>query len=147
MRMTVIVAVAATLLSGALAAQESKPVPKDSVRVAVTGCTSGFVFTAGPRTEAHPGSGDIPPGMHLRMNGPRKMVAEIKAHEGSAIEITGLMRKGQYRPDGIGIGGGVRMGPGASPMGGGLPGNPSVGQTVIDLEGWRPVAGECPSRQ
>ena len=43
-----------------------------------------------------------------RMNGPKKMMAEMKAHEGSRVEITGLMKKGQYRPDGISLGGGVR---------------------------------------
>jgi hypothetical protein len=138
---TVLVAVA--LLSAPLVAQESKPVPKDSMRVIIPGCTKGYVFTAGPRTQDQPGSGDIPEGMHLRMNGPKAVMAEIKAHEGSMIEITGLMKKGQYKPDGVGIGGGVRIAPG--PAGGGL-GNPGAGQLQIDIEGWRPAAGVCRSR-
>jgi hypothetical protein len=138
---TVLVAVA--LLSGPLVAQESKPVPKDSMRVIIPGCTKGYVFTAGPRTQDQPGSGDIPEGMHLRMNGPKAIMAEIKAHEGSMIEITGLMKKGQYKPDGVGIGGGVRIAPG--PAGGSL-GNPGAGQLQIDIEGWRPAAGLCRSR-
>src|SRR5262245_40580150 len=80
-----------------VAAQETKPVPKDSMRVSLPGCTKGFVFTAGRRSTDEPGYFEIPEGMHLRMNGPKKMIAEIKAHEGSMIEITGLMKKGQYR--------------------------------------------------
>jgi hypothetical protein len=80
------------------------------------------------------------------MNGPKKLMAEIKAREGSMIEITGLMRKGQYRPGGIGIGGGVQITPGSAPTDGRLPGNPSVGQVLIDVEGWRAVVGDCPSR-
>jgi hypothetical protein len=140
---TVLVAVA--LLSGPLVAQESKPVPKDSMRVIVPGCTKGYVFTAGPRTQDQPGSGDIPEGMHLRMNGPKAIMTEIKAHEGSMIEITGLMKKGQYKPDGVGIGGGVRVAPGPSAVGGSL-GNPGAGQLQIDVEGWRPAVGECRSR-
>src|SRR2546426_12816187 len=103
MRTTVVITAAVALLSGPLGAQEEKPVPKDSVRVSIPGCTKGYVFTAGRRTPDQPGSVDIPEGMHLRMNGPKKMMAEIKAHEGSMIEITGLMKKGQYNPDGIGI--------------------------------------------
>jgi hypothetical protein len=146
MRTTAVITVAVAVLGGPLVAQENKPVPKDSVRVFVPGCTKGFIFTAGPRTPDQPGSVDIPEGMHLRMNGPKKMMAEIKAHEGSMIEITGLMKKGQYKPDGVGIGGGVRITPGPAPSGGSLPGNPIVGQILIDVEGWRPVVGDCPSR-
>jgi hypothetical protein len=146
MRTTAIITVALAVFSGPLVAQESKPVPKDSVRVSIPGCTKGLIFTAGPRTQDEPGSVDIPEGMHFRMNGPKKIMTEIKAHEGSMIEITGLMKKGQYKPDGVGIGGGVRIMPGPAPAGGSLPGNPGVGQILIDVEGWRQAAGDCPSR-
>jgi hypothetical protein len=146
MKTIAVVAVAVAALSGPLVAQENKPVPKDSARVFVPGCTKGLMFTAGPRTEDQPGRSDIPEGMHLRMNGPKKMMAEIKAHESSMIEITGLIKKGQYRPDGVGIGGGVRISPGPSPTGGSLTNSPNFSQIVIDLEGWRPVVGSCPPR-
>lgn len=132
------------LPGGTLIAQEEKPVPKDSMRVYVAGCTKGMVFTAGPRMEDPPTSLEIKEGMHLRMNGPKKLMAEIKAHEGSRIGITGLMKKGQYTPGGINVGGGVRVGPG--PTGGFAVGNAGVEQVFIDVEGWRPVAGGCPSR-
>ena len=144
MKTSVAIAVAVALLSGPLAAQEVKRVPKDSVRVSIPGCTKGYVFTAGSRTVDQPGSVNLPEGMHLRMNGPKKVMAEIKAHEGSMIEITGLMKKGQYGPDGVGIGGGVRITPG--PAGGGVSGSPNASQTFIDVEGWRPAVGYCPSR-
>ena len=141
---TAVIIFSITVLSGPLAPQESKPVPKDSMRVSIPGCTKGFIFTAGRRTQDEPGSVDIPEGTHLRMNGPKSMMAEIKAHQGSMIEITGLMKKGQHKPDGVGIGGGVRITPGPA-TGGGLPGDPSVRQMFIDVEGWRPVVGACPS--
>src|SRR5215468_1804867 len=125
-----------------LVAQEPKPVPKDSVRVTIPGCSRGYVFTAATHTPDEPGSAEIPEGMHVRMNGPKKLMTEIKAHEGSMIAITGLMRKGQLRPDGVGIGGGIRVGPGpAGP--GGVIGNPIANQVQIDVEGWRPASGEC----
>ena len=146
MRTAAVITVAVGVLSGLLVAQENKPVPKDSVRVFVPGCTRGFIFTAGRRTQDEPGSLVIPEGMHLRMNGPKKMMAEIKAHEGSMIEITGLMKKGQYKPDGVGIGGGVRIAPGPASAGGSLSGNPGVNQLLVDVEGWRPIVGACPSR-
>jgi hypothetical protein len=128
-----------------LAAQETKPVPKDSVRVTIPGCSRGYVFTAATHTPDEPGSAEVPEGMHVRMNGPKKLMSEIRAHEGSMIAITGLMKKGQFRPDGIGIGGGVRIAPPSSSPGGGI-GSPVANQVQIDVEGWRPAVGDCPSR-
>ncbi len=146
MRTTTVIIAAVALLSGRLVAQEQKPVPKDSVRVSIPGCTKGYIFTAGRRTLDEPGSVSVPEGMHFRMNGPKKLIAEIKAQEGSMIEITGVTKRGQYKPDGVGIGGGVRVSPGPGFTGGSLPGSPVASQIGIDVEGWRPVAGRCPSR-
>jgi len=115
--------------SGRLIAQEKKPVPKDSARVAIPGCTRGYIFTAGHRTADEPGSISVPEGTHFRMNAPKKLIAEIKAQEGSMIEITGLTRKGQY----------LRVSPGSA-------GSQVAGQLTIDVEGWRPLDGRCPSR-
>lgn len=147
MKSAVLVVVTLGVLAGLpLAAQETKPVPKDSVRVTIPGCSRGYVFTAGPRTPDESGSAEVPEGMHLRMNGPKKLMGEIKAHEGSMIAITGLMRKGQFRPDGVAIGGGLRVAPAPGPGGGGIIGNPVANQVQIDVEGWRPAVGDCPSR-
>jgi hypothetical protein len=137
-------AVAATL-SALVAAQEHKPVPKDSARVFVPGCSKGRVFTAGRATEDQTGGAAVPEGTHLRMSGPKAMMAEIKGQEGSRVEITGLIKKGQYAQQGIAIGGGVRVMPGSAPSGGLSP-NPGGSMIMIDVEGWRRVAGECPSR-
>jgi len=145
MKPTAVVALAVAVLTGGLVAQETKPVPKDSVRVTVPGCTKGYIFTAGPKTADEPARGDIPEGMRIRMNGPKKMMADIKAHEGSMIEITGLMKKGQYLPGGVPLGGGARLGA-ADPMAGRVGSSPTAGQIQIDLEAWRPFVGSCPSR-
>ena len=77
------------------------------------------------------------------MNGPKRLMAEIKGFEGSRIELTGLMKRGQYGQDGLAVGG-VRIRPGASPSGG-LP-SPGGQQIMIDVEGWRRVTGDCPAR-
>jgi hypothetical protein len=146
MRAAVVITLAIAVLSRPLVAQERKPVPKNSVRVSIPGCTKGYIFTVGPRTPDEASGRDIPEGMHLRMNVPKKMMAEIKAHEGSMIEITGLMKKGQYNPGGVGIGGGVRITPGPSPTDGGRPGSPIASQVLIDVESWSPFVGGCPSR-
>src|SRR5882762_5353311 len=138
MRITAaVITVAIVMLSGPLVAQEAK-VPKDSQRVTIPGCVKGYVFTAGPKTEDQVGRSDVPEGMHLRMIGAKKMMSEIKAHEGQMIQITGLMKKGQYNSTGINVGGGVRITPGSGPGPGSLsaPAVPS-----IDVESFQPVAG------
>ena len=143
MKLTLVIAATSLVLSVSLAAQEKK-VPKDSFRVTVPGCTKGMVFTAGPRTEDQPGRLDVPEGIHLRMNGPKKVIAEIRAHEGQMIQITGLMKKGQYNQQGVSIGGGVRVIPGT---GGPVGNRPTVGTEAvnyIDVESWQPAPGSCP---
>jgi hypothetical protein len=62
------------------------------------------------------------------------------------VEVTGLVKRGQYNPGGIGIGGGVRVMPGPGPTGGSLSVSSITTQLLIDVEGWRTAAGNCPSR-
>jgi hypothetical protein len=145
MRTITVTLAAFAILIGPIAAQEPKPVPKDSVRVSIPGCTKGYIFTAGRRTVDEPGSVSVPEGMHFRMNGPKKLMAEIKAQEGKMIALVGLTKKGQFEPGGVAVGGGVRIGPGPGGPGGGL-GSPVAGQISIDVEGWRPIDGRCPSK-
>ena len=104
MRTTTVIIVA-VMLSASLTAQEKKKVPDDSVRVSLPGCTKGYIFTVGRRTADEPGSVTVPEGTHYRMNGPKKLMGEIKAQEGSMIELTGITLKGQYLPGGVAIGG------------------------------------------
>ena len=143
MKSVMVIAATTLALSTSLSAQEKK-IPKDSFRVTVPGCTKGMVFTAGPRTEDQPGRLDVPEGIHLRMNGPKKLIGEIRAHEGQMIQVTGLMKKGQYNQQGIAIGGGVRVIPGT---GGPVGNRPTVGTEAvnyIDVESWQPAPGSCP---
>jgi len=145
MRTPFAIAVAAAFSIAYVGAQETKPVPKDSVRVYVPGCSKGYIFTVDHHSDEESRGPQIPDGMHRRMNGPKPLMSDIKAHEGSRIEITGLMKKGQERPGGVGIGGGVRVSPGPPP-GSGVSGMANVSQSFIDVEGWRQLAGDCPSR-
>ena len=92
----------------------------------------------------------MPEGTHLRLSGKKALLAEIKAHEGSRVELTGLIKKGQSLGDGVSIGG-ARVS-GGRPVAGAGGGGFSVGvgggvdRIVIDVEGWRPLPGSCPTR-
>jgi hypothetical protein len=153
MKKRLVVATAIVALTQAMAVlfaqvpQEKKPVPSDSVRVSVAGCAKGYVFTASHNMPDVVSSLDIPSGMHLRMNGPKKVIDALDAYKASMIQITGIMKKGQYKPGGVAIGGGMRIAPGPSPAGGGSSGtDPAAGQIQIDVEGWGPVLGSCPAK-
>lgn len=143
MRVMATVAAIAAAMSVSLVAQEKK-IPKDSFRVTVPGCTKGYVFTAGPKTEDQVGRLDVPEGIHLRINGPKKLIAEIRAHEGQMIQITGVMKKGQYNQQGIAIGGGVRVIPGTGGPAGSRPTVGTEAVNYIDVESWQPAPGNCP---
>jgi hypothetical protein len=135
----------AVLLGVAALAQE-KPVPKDSERIFIPGCARNRVFTVGPRREDQPGRSDIAPGTRLLMNGPKKLMEEIKSHQSEEIELTGLMRKSDLKQPGIKIGDHVRIGPGPSPTGANPGRDAYSNQPMIDVEGWRPLAGSCPAK-
>ncbi|MBM3770235.1 MAG: hypothetical protein FJW27_02920 [Acidimicrobiia bacterium] len=149
MRRTLTAVGIAALIVAPLAAQEPRPVPKNSIRVSIPGCSRGRMFMAGRPSEDQPGGSAVPEGTAFRMNGPKKLMVEIKGHEGARIEVTGLMRRGQPQPGGIGVGG-VRVGggPPVAPLGGGgvTVGVGGAPPALIDVEGYRVVPGDCPTR-
>jgi hypothetical protein len=130
-----------------VAAQETKPVPKDSLRISIPGCAKNAVFTTARRTVDEPGTIDVAEGVHMHMNGPKKVMSEIKAHQASMIEITGIVRRNDLDPGGVSLGKGIRIQPGPTPSGGGSVGGlPLIDQVQIDVESWRQIPGECRSR-
>ena len=139
-----VVPLLALLLGAPAAAQQEKPVPRDSVRISIPGCSKGVVFTVMESPE-HESRSSIPPGRRFRLAGPKTLLKEIRDEEGTMIEVTGLVRKGQLDPSGVSLGGGVRVGPGPSPLGG-VANNPNFNQIVLDVEGWRALGGSCPGR-
>src|SRR5215510_8633352 len=138
------IVIAVLVMSAALIAQETKPVPKDSVRVTISGCTKGYVFTVAPSPSNLPDTPSIPEGTHLRMNGPKKLIAEINDYKDSMVALTGLMKKGQEGP-GVRLGG-VRIVPGSTGATGSAPTNFAASPPQIDVEGWSPAVGKCLSK-
>lgn len=148
-------AAAAPGAEASLAAQE-KPVPGDSVRVVLTGCARNRVFTVRWRDDHEPVTGEVDEGRRLRLAGPKGLLADIKAHQASMVQVTGLIRRSDLNPPrgiGIGAGGRVRIGggqpvaPGAGVPAGGIGGGLAVASPpVIDLEGWMPLPDPCPSK-
>ena len=133
----------------ALAAQE-REVPKDSALVTIQGCANDRTFIVGPRSEEQPGTLEIDPGRRFRLNGPKKILDEIKKRQSRTVEVTGLIRKNDLQgSQGIPVlGGRVRIGGAGvprSPMGDPAR-DPAYNQVTIDVQSWRELPGSCPAK-
>ena len=133
----------------ALAAQaepaQEESVPKDSALVSINGCAKNGIFIVGERREDQPGTLEIQPGRRFRLNGPKALLNEIKAHRRTVMQVTGLIRKSDVPPQGISVAGGrVRIG-------GSVPRDaisdpardPAYNQAVIDVRSWKALTGDC----
>jgi hypothetical protein len=131
------------------AAQESRPIPKDSVEVEARGCLKGRVFTGtpAPDDEGTRRGPDIA-GRHFRVSGPREVMDQVKEHNGHLVQLVGVVRKSALDDQGVGmrVGRGARVVIGAptsdptrTNMGAAAPSVPVMDVTVIRL-----LSEKCP---
>jgi hypothetical protein len=131
-----------------LAAQEEKPVPKDSVRISIPGCSRGSAFVVTESPEGERTSIEVKAGRRFRLTGKKDLLDEIKAREGYVIEVTGIVRRNDLAgPGGVTLGGGrVRIGGGPPVAGTGASASraPESANAILDVEGFRPLGEPCP---
>ena len=145
MRPTLLALALLAALSNLLSAQE-RPVPKDSTRLSISGCARGRVFTVG-RDPEHESTFVIELGTKVRLEGDKKVLAEVKKHEGSMVEITGLMKQSDVVQPGVGLAGGrVRVTPVMPSPNGRVPVDPGPSPPILDVESYRLLNASCPSR-
>ena len=142
------VTLACLLASAAVLAQESKPIPKDSVEVTARGCFKGRVFTGTgqPEGEGVVRGPDIT-GRHFRVSGPREVMNVVKQNDGHLVEVVGIVRKAALDDQGMGLKvGGARVvigAPGQDPTRMNAPTTaPSV--PAMDLVVVRYLSDRCP---
>src|SRR5687767_1122070 len=93
----------AASMAAVAAAQETK-VPDDSQLVSINGCARNGNFVVGERREDQPGSLEIEPGRRFRLEGAKKLLNDIKLHQRTAMQVTGLIRKIDVNgPQGVGV--------------------------------------------
>lgn len=144
MRASLTAAVITTALLATAAAQDTK-IPEDSELVSINGCAKNGNFIVGERREDQPGTLEIAPGRRFRLNGPKKLLNEINAHRREAMQVTGLIRKNELKPQGVAVlGGRVRIG-GAVPRDpiSDPARDPAYNQSVLDVRSWKPLTGDC----
>jgi hypothetical protein len=136
--------------AGAAVVAQEREVPKDSSRVTLRGCANDRTFIVGPRSEDQPGTLEIDPGRRFRLNGPKKILEDIKNRQSRTVEVTGLIRKNDIRgPQGVAVlGGRVRIGGARAPQSpmGDPARDPAYNQAVIDVESWRELPGNCAAK-
>lgn len=138
-RIAMVLAVAA----GTVLHAQERPVPSDSERVSLPGCSKNRAFVVGEGPEHEPKQTVIAPGRRFRLEGPKEVLDEIKRREGGMIEVTGLIRKAVITPSGIPIAGGrIRIGGSVPRQSTYDPArNPAYNQAIIDVSSWRLLDG------
>jgi hypothetical protein len=130
-----------------IAAAQETAIPDDSRLVSLNGCAKNGSFIVGERREDQPGTLEVEPGRRFRLNGPKKLLDEIRARQRGAMQVTGLLRTVDVSgPQGIGLmGGRVRIGgarvpqdPIANPAR-----DPAYNQPVLDVRSWKSLTGDC----
>ena len=102
------------------------------------------MFTVG-RDPEHETTFVMELGTKVRLQGDKKVLADIKAHERTMVEITGLIKQSDVVQPGVGLAGGrVRITP-VMPSGRGGP-DPGPSPPVLDVESYRPLNASCPNR-
>jgi hypothetical protein len=102
------------------------------------------VFTVG-RDPDHESSLVMELGTKVRLEGDKKALSGIKTHEGSMVEITGLVKQSDVRQPGVGLAGGrVRITP-VMPSGRSGP-DPGPSPPILDVESYRLLNASCPRR-
>ncbi len=147
--MTRALLVALVLLPAGLALAQEREPPKDSERISIPGCARGGRFIVAEDPSGERRGTPIATGRRFRLSGNKAVLKEIRLHEATMIEVTGLVRKGQLAgPGGVAIAGGrIRIG-GAMPRTGlgTVANDPGYSEVVLDVEGWRQLGGDCPNR-
>jgi len=115
--------------------------------LSIAGCARGRVFTVGRDPEHESRGIQLEEGMKIRLEGQKQPLADIKAHEGSMVEITGLMKQSEVVQPGIGLGGGkVRITPVMPSSRGPGTGPTAAPPPVLDVESYRLLNSSCPNR-
>ena len=136
----------AASMAAVAAAQETK-VPEDSQLISLNGCAKNGNFIVGERREDQPGSLEIEPGRRFRLEGPKKLLNDIKLHQRTAMQVTGLIRKVDVNgPQGVSVmGGRVRIGGARVPQDpiSNPARDPAYNQSVMDVRSWKQLTGDC----
>jgi len=135
--------VAPSAVEGQQEQEKPKPVPKDSIRVVITGCVKGRVIRAADVRQTDTTSGLSIRSKTFRLEGKKDVMKGVKDADGERAEVTGLIKKSALIEPGLSVmGGRVRIGAGSSGGTSSLP-DPAQDVVVLDVETVRGLGGSC----
>jgi hypothetical protein len=125
--------------------EKPKPVPKDSLRVVITGCVKGRVIRAADVRQTDTTSGIDVRSKTFRLEGKREVMSGVKDVDGERAQITGLIKKSALISPGVSVmGGRVRIGGGTNGTAGSPgPPDPAADVLVLDVENVQALGGTC----
>jgi len=138
-------------LSG-IVAQEGAPqegkqepkVPKDSVRLVVSGCLKGRVLAVSDVRQEDTQSGPIVKARSFRLAGKKEVMSDVKDYDGHLVDVIGIVKKSSLVEPGMKVGKGITISGG--PPVAGTPGHapaPSEYIPVLDVDSVRSRASSC----
>jgi hypothetical protein len=105
------------------------------------------VFTVGRDPEHDESISPVELGTKVRLEGDKKVLAEVKKHEGSMVVVTGLMKQSDVVQPGVGLAGGrVRVTPVMPSPNGRVAVDPGPPPPILDVESYRLLNASCPNR-
>jgi len=123
--------------------EKPKPVPKDSLRVIITGCVKGRVIKAADVRQVDTSSGYDVRSKTFRLEGKKDVMKGVADVDGERAEVTGIIKKSALIEPGMKImGGRVRIGGGSTSGTSSLP-DPAQDVVVLDVEVVQGLGGSC----
>jgi hypothetical protein len=127
--------------------QERPKVPKDSMRVLVTGCLKGRMLAVDDARQPDVQSGFPIKARSFRLAGKKDVMDEVKKHDKHLVEVDGIVKLSALSEPGLKIGKGVTIGGGPPTAGSGtMPPPPTENIPVMDVSSVQVKANSCGAR-
>jgi hypothetical protein len=113
--------------------QEPPKVPKDSMRVVLTGCVKGRMLAVDDARRTDTESGYPIKARSFRLAGKKDVMDEVKKQDKRVVEVEGLVKQSALQEPGVKVGKGITISGGSPTAGTGRPPAPTENVPVIDI--------------
>ena len=126
--------------------QERPKVPKDSVRLVITGCLKGRLLGVDDVRQTDVQGGFPIKARSFRLAGKKDVMDEVKKQDKHLVEVEGLVKQSALAEQGMKIGKGITVSGGQATAGSGRVPPPTENIPVIDVSSIQVKASSCGAR-
>ncbi len=126
--------------------QEPPKVPKDSMRVLITGCVKGRLIAVDDVRRTDIQGGFPINARSFRLAGKKDVMDEVKRQDKHTVQVEGLVKLSALAEPGMKIGKGITVSGGSPTAGTGRPPAPTENIPVIDVWSVQVKANSCSAR-